>query len=106
MLKYFILFIVCAIIVLVVYYKETKKDFEKIKKCYILRTDTKILYGKMITRGLIGGALFGNLGAFGGALSSKNKYTTTFLVEYIDGTEEEIEVENDSFEYDELCKKL
>lgn len=51
--------------------------------------------GSSITRGAIGGALFGGAGAVVGAMSGKEKTKTmiTFLVSYDDGTTDTITCE-------------
>lgn len=65
--------------------------FKKIDYTEILDTgiESKKSLGSSITRGAIGGALFGGAGLIGGALSGKNKTKTkvTFKIVYTDGTE-------------------
>ncbi len=94
-------------------YMETeamKRKAETIKKVMIVSesTDSRKKVGSAIMRGTIGGALLGPVGLVGGALSGKNKITnkTTFLVEYEDGHRETKIVDNNSYEFEKLCKYL
>lgn len=81
-------------------YEETQKHPEYIiTKTVIIGQDSTKSTSSTITRGIIGGALLGDLGAMAGMLSAKNKQTTTFLVIYKDGHRETKEVENGSQMY-------
>ena len=55
-----------------------------------------------ITRGIVGGALFGDTGAMIGAMSGKEKTKTmiTFLISYDDGTTDTITCEEGSSLWD------
>ena len=71
-------------------------------------SDSRKKVGSSIARGAVGGALLGPVGLVGGALSGKNKVTstTTFLIEYQDGHRETKTVNNDDPEFERLCKYL
>ena len=58
---------------------------KNIVKTMIVGADSKKSAGSSIGRGLVGGALLGPVGLLGGALSGKNKKSTTFLIEYDEG---------------------
>lgn len=77
-----------------------------IAKTVIVGTDSRKSAGSGISRGIIGGSLFGPIGAIGGALSAKNKNRTVFLIIYKDNTRETLTVANDSLEYKEYIKYL
>jgi uncharacterized Zn finger protein (UPF0148 family) len=68
--------------------KKTNSDKKMIAKTVIVNTDSRKSATSSITRGMIGGALFGVAGAVGGAMSGKNKSETTFLIVYTDGSRE------------------
>ena len=71
-------------------------------------SDSRKSVSSSVIRGTVGGALLGPAGLVGGALSGKNKVTnkTTFLIEYEDGHRETKTVDNDSSEFEKLCKYL
>ena len=83
---------------------------KKIIKTTILNTinDSRKKAGSSLVRGAVGGALFGGVGVVAGAMSGKNKIEskTTFLIEYASGKKETKTVNNNSKEYQELCKYL
>lgn len=83
-----------------------RHKMKMIRKVMIISTDSKKKIGSAITRGTIGGAVLGPVGMVGGAVSSKNKNSTTFLIEYTDGKRETKTVNNNSPEFDKLCKYL
>lgn len=77
-----------------------------ILKTFIIGTDSRKSASSGITKGIVGGLLFGPIGAIGGALSAKNKNCTTFLVVYKDQTRETVTVRNEGLEYNEYIKYL
>ena len=86
------------------------KKQKTIKQVMILTnsTDSRKKVGSTIIRGAIGGATLGAAGLLGGALSGKNKTTTTttFLIEYEDGHKETKIVKNNSKEFKKLCQYI
>lgn len=66
--------------------------------------------GSAIGRAVVGGAIFGDVGAVVGASTAKNKVTekhsTTFLVYFTDGTQKAITVDNGSKQYNMYISKL
>ena len=70
-----------------------------ITRTVIIGHDSQMDMKSAIKRGIIGGALLGDIGAMGGMLSAKQKVFTTFLVYYKDGHTETDEVENGSQMY-------
>lgn len=91
-------------------YKEKMRKSQTISKVMIVggSSDSRKKVGSSLMRGAIGGALLGPVGLVGGALSGKNKITneTTFLIEYEDGHRETKTVDNNSSEFERLCKYL
>jgi hypothetical protein len=89
---------------------KAERQAHTIKKVMIVaeESNSQKKVGSTIMRGAIGGALLGPVGLVGGALSGKNKVTskTTFLIEYEDGHRETKIVDNDSYEFEKLCKYL
>lgn len=77
-----------------------------ILKTIIVGTDSRKSAGSGIARGVFGGMFFGAVGAVGGALSAKNKKTTTFLIVYKDKTKETVTVKNGNMLYNEYIKYL
>lgn len=93
--------------------QENSERFRKastISKVMIVgaNSDSRKSVSSSVIRGTVGGALLGPAGLVGGALSGKNKVTnkTTFLIEYEDGHRETKTVDNDSSEFEKLCKYL
>lgn len=84
----------------------TSKKMKMISKTKIISTDSKKKAGSAITRGAIGGTILGPAGLVGGAISGKNKNSTTFLIKYTNGEQETKTVENNSPEYKTLCQYL
>lgn len=82
---------------------------KQIKQVMILNTvnDSQKSFSSSVVRGAVGSVL-GPVGAVGGALSGKNKVTstTTFLIEYMNGNKVTKTVDNNSKEYKELCKYI
>lgn len=85
---------------------EDKEKLKKIKKVTIVSNDSRKKVSSTIARGAVGGALLGPVGMVGGALSGKNKNTTTFLIEYINGNKETKIVDNESEEFKKLCNYI
>ena len=77
-----------------------------ILKTMIIGSDSRKSASSGIKKGLFGGLIFGPVGAIGGALSAKNKKTTTFLIVYKDKTRETVTVKNDGAEFKEYIKYL
>ena len=77
-----------------------------VSKTYILSSRQKSNFSEKVRNGLIGGALFGEIGAFAGIAGTKEKFFTTFLIIYEDGHSETREVENSSELYDIYMKRL
>lgn len=93
--------------------QENSERFRKastISKVMIVgaNSDSRKSVSSSVIHGTVGGALLGPAGLVGGALSGKNKVTnkTTFLIEYEDGHRETKTVDNDSSEFEKLCKYL
>lgn len=84
----------------------TSQKMKTIKKTIIVSADSKKKIGSAIARGAIGGTILGPVGFVGGAISGKNKNSTTFLIEYTNGERETKIVENNSPEFEKLCKFL
>lgn len=77
---------------------------QNIKKTIIVSTTAK--KDNAVTRGVVGGLLFGVAGAVVGATTGHEKVYTTFLVIYTDGSRESVEVENGSKLYDLYLQHL
>lgn len=90
--------------------KENQRKAKTISKVVIVgsTSNSRKKVGSSIVRGAVGGTLLGSVGLVGGALSGKNKVTneTTFLIEYEDGHRETKKVDNNSYEFQKLCKYL
>lgn len=86
------------------------QDGKKIKQVMILNTvnDSRKSFGSSVAKGVVGDLAFGPVGAISGAISGKNKIssTTTFLIEYMNGSKVTKTVDNNSKEYKELCKYI
>ena len=76
------------------------------KKTMIVGADSKKSAGSSIGRGLVGGALLGPVGLIGGALSGKNKKSTTFLIEYDDGSRDTDTVKTGGMMFNVYAKYL
>lgn len=79
---------------------------KKISKTIIIGNDSRKSATSSVSRGIVGGLLFGGLGALGGALSAKNKNKTTFLIVYENGKRETKEVKNNSPDYNKFINYL
>lgn len=77
-----------------------------VSKTYILSSRQKSNFSEKVRNGLIGGALFGEIGAFAGIAGTKEKFFTTFLIIYEDGHSETREVENSSALYNIYLEHL
>lgn len=90
------------------YYEEKKKKEEDniIDYTILVNTDDRKSLGSAVVRGAVGGAVLGPLGMVGGAVSGKNKSTTTFTVVYKSGRRNVVTVDNDSESFYELAKYL
>ena len=96
--------------------KLQQENSERLKKAstiskvmiVVANSNSRKSVSSSVIRGTVGGALLGPAGLVGGALSGKNKVTnkTTFLIEYEDGHRETKTVDNDSSEFEKLCKYL
>lgn len=86
--------------------KEAHKQKTSIKKVIILSNSSQKKVGSAVIRGAVGGALLGPVGLVGGAISGKNKNQTTFLIEFADGHKETKIVDNNSPEFEKLCKYI
>ena len=90
--------------------KENQRKAKTISKVMIVgsTSNSRKKVGSSVVRGAVGGTLLGPVGLVGGALSGKNKVTneTTFLIEYEDGHRETKKVDNNSYEFQKLCKYL
>lgn len=77
----------------------------EIKRTAIISStdNTKSKYS--LTKGAIGGALLGPIGFLAGN-GVKTESNTTFLIEYYDGSKQNMTVKTDSFMYRTLCKYL
>lgn len=80
--------------------------FPSIVKTRIIDGDSRKSATSSIVRGAVGGALLGPIGLIGGAVSGKNKKTTTFLIYYSNGSKKIITVKNRSFEYKKYIQYL
>ena len=78
----------------------------KIVRTTIIDTDSRKSAASSIGRGIVGGFFLGGAGMFGGAMSGKNKKTTTFLIEYEDGKQKVETVKNGSMSYNLYIKFL
>lgn len=90
--------------------KENQRKAKTVSKVMIVgsTSNSRKKVGSSVVRGAVGGTLLGPIGLVGGALSGKNKVTneTTFLIEYEDGHRETKKVDNNSYEFQKLCKYL
>lgn len=78
---------------------------KKIIKTAIVSEDSRKSAVSAVTRGAVGAALTGGIGVLAG-LSAKNKKTTTFLIEYSDGSRATKTVKTNSSEFKQYCKYL
>lgn len=81
-------------------------DGYKIVSTMIINNDSRKSASSSISRAVVGGAVLGLPGLIGGAVSGKNKNTTTFLIQYANGHKETKTVKNDSREFKEYCNYL
>lgn len=79
--------------------------FKKIVKTMIVTDDSRKSLTSVVGRGAVGGILLGPVGLLAAA-SAKNKKTTTFVIEYSDGTRETKTVKTNSSEFKKLAKYL
>lgn len=91
--------------------EEKKRELEdwkshNIKKTVIVHTATKKDNANTMTRGVVGGWLFGTAGAVVGTATGKENEFTTFLIIYSDGSRETKEVQNGSAEYNLYIQHL
>lgn len=86
--------------------KEVLTVAKNIVKTMIVGADSKKSAGSSIGRGLVGGALLGPVGLIGGALSGKNKKSTTFLIEYDDGSRDTDTVKTGGMMFNMYAKYL
>ncbi len=100
-----ILFVLCIIGGIIGAISDSSKE-KNIKKVMIVGNSSTKKAGSAIARGAVGGALLGPVGLVGGAVSAKNKDTTTFLIEYKDGRRETKTVKNSDPDFKLYCKFL
>lgn len=109
-LIFFIIIVIITAIIFLIIIKSENQNNKDISKVIILTSESsqRKKAGSSIARGMVGGALFGPVGALGGAMSGKNHTSseTTFLIEYTDGTRKTKKVSNNSKEFEELCKYI
>ena len=91
--------------------EEKKRELEDwklhhITKTTIVHTATKKDNANTMTRGVVGGWLFGTAGAVVGTATGKENEFTTFLFIYSDGSREAKEVQNGSAEYNLYIQHL
>lgn len=79
--------------------------FKKIVKTAIVGEDSRKGAMSTVTRGAVGAALLGPVGLVAAA-TGKNKKTTTFVIEYSDGSRDTKTVKTNSSEYKKLVKYL
>ena len=76
-----------------------RKYSKTIKKVIIVSNDSRKKATSSAIRGVVGGSILGPAGLIAGAVSGKNKNSTTFLIEYKTGKKETKTVKNDSIEF-------
>lgn len=91
--------------------EEKKRELEdwklhNIKKTAIVHTATKRDNANTMTRGVVGGWLFGTTGAVVGTATGKENEFTTFLIIYSDDSRETKEVQNGSDLYNHYIQYL
>lgn len=79
---------------------------QNIKKTLVITSTAKKDKGNSVTRGIVGGLLFGPVGSVIGATTSRENTFTTFLVIYNDDSRETVEVENGSERFQLYIKYL
>lgn len=99
---FFIIFIILIVIASLAY--NIEQHSKEIRKVVIVSSDSRKKVGSVASRGIVGGALLGPVGLVAGAASGKNKNSTTFLIEYKDGSKETRTVANNSSEFERLCR--
>ena len=65
-----------------------------VERYSILNDDTRKSMSSAMTRGIVGGLLFGNAGAMAGGLSAKNKTVYPIAVEFKDGNKSVIKIDD------------
>ncbi len=78
---------------------------KQIVKTMIVADDSRKSITSAVTRGAVGGFLIGPVGLLAAA-SAKNKKTTTFVIEYSDGSRETKTVKTNSSEFKKLAKYI
>ena len=78
---------------------------KKIVKTMIVAEDSRKSVTSAVARGAVGSILVPGVGVLAG-LSAKNKKTTTFLIEYSDGSRETKTVKTNSSEFKQYCKYI
>ena len=111
-----LLCVIMGVLLLVVAYllfKSAKKAEEKAQESGNVIVKTKIVdaYGKTstasaATRGVVGNAVAGPVGAIVGATTAKSNRSTTFVIFYKNGKKKTRTVPNNSFEYQKYIKYL
>lgn len=77
-----------------------------IVKTIIVASSSTTDEGSAISRGVVGGLLFGDIGMLAGVLTGKKKEETTFQIIYDDGSQKTEKVETNSYIFKEYCKYL
>lgn len=78
---------------------------KKIVKTMIVSDDSRKSVSSTLMRGAVGAAVLGPVGLLAGA-TGKNKKTTTFLVEYSDGSRDTKTVKTNGSEFKMYCRYL
>ncbi|WP_312281838.1 hypothetical protein [Oscillibacter sp.] len=78
---------------------------KKIVKTAIVSEDSRKSAASAVARGAVGAALIPGVGILAG-LSAKNKKTTTFVIEYSNGSRTTKTVKTNSSEFKQYCKYL
>lgn len=78
---------------------------KKIVKTMIISDDSRKSAVSIITRGAVGSCFLGPVGLLAGA-SAKNKKTTTFLIEYSDGSRQTKTVKTNGADFKHYCKYI
>lgn len=85
--------------------------FKTIQKTVIVSDDSRKSVTSGVARGAVGGVLLGAVGlgpvgVVAGAMSAKNKKTTTFLIIYTDGSRKTVTVKTNSSDFKKYVKYL
>ena len=83
---------------------QTESDERKISKISIWREESQ--KGNAIGNAVVGGVLFGGVGAVVGAASTQDDVYVTFKVEYDNGDIEFEKVKTTSTRYDDLIRRM